>query len=540
MNILVFLDIVAKRWFNSNPRPFVKKAVEDIEKNWKENLFVIEAPTGYGKSTISASLALYSITEEFKCIIAYPLRSLLEDQFSKFVGIIEKEKVGKRYMYNPDSPYLIKPITLTTVDTLALNLFGISPEDLEKIYAERSYGHYFFAMASVLLSHLVLDEVHLLADSTKSLSFLVSLMNIAKDFDQKVFLMSATMPSVLKRKIGGKSSAKFVSFEKFNDQDFYSQRLGKKYKIKIEELNSDKKFEKIFGWIKDNSFSRALIIFNTVDEAVKFYDFLSLNGYDALVIHSRFTEKDREEKIKKLRNERIVIATQVVEVGMDLSSDLLITDIAPASSLIQRFGRFLRYEEEEGRIFVWFETIGEKNFYKVYRKDLVERTLEWLKKNSEMLNVHLPTVDDGKGYAGFLDAVYTQEDFTIDNRMVEELERTYWYLENLSKRSMDMLFKMIGSFVREENQIPVTVENDEKRILDIPKFVKEFVVPISYSTFKKLPVQEAYVREGNQIKRERVELNKNDPLSIYRTILKKNVVAFLIDAGYSSASGLRV
>ncbi|MEM0203839.1 MAG: CRISPR-associated helicase Cas3' [Archaeoglobaceae archaeon] len=532
------LDSVSKRWFNSKPRQFIELAIEEIEKRWNENnFFAIEAPTGYGKSTFAASIALYSIEEEFKCIVAYPLRALLEDQFKKFKELAREEFVGKRYMHNPDSPYLIKPITLTTVDTLSLNLFGISPEDLEKVYAEKSYGHYFFAMASVVFSNLILDEVHLLADSTKSLSFLASLLKIAEKFDQKVFLMSATLPRALKKKIEEVSPVRFMSFEKSSDPDFYSQRIGKKYRIEVRELSGEEKFERIFGWIKEGDFSRALVIFNTVEEATKFYDILKSKGYEALLIHSRFTEKDREEKVGKIRDANIVVATQVVEAGVDISSDLLITDIAPASSLIQRFGRFLRYKETEGDIFVWFEKI-EGDLYKVYSRDLVERTLKWLKENSNALNVHLPTVENGKGYADLLDAVYTQEDFVVDKKIVEELEMTPNYLENLSKRSLDMLFRMMGSFVRDEIQIPVTFEREAH--LDVSKFVKECVVPVSFGSFKRLPIEGAYLRDGNRLTLREIEVNKYDPKSVYKTILRENVVAFLIDANYDSNSGLRL
>ena len=46
------------------------------------------------------------------------------------------------------------------------------------------------------------------------------------------------------------------------------------------------------------------------------------------------------------------MATQVIEAGVDLSSQLLITDLAPYASLVQRFGRCNRAGElTEARIF---------------------------------------------------------------------------------------------------------------------------------------------------------------------------------------------
>ncbi|MDI9611033.1 MAG: CRISPR-associated helicase Cas3' [Archaeoglobales archaeon] len=546
-----YLDFVANKWFNSKPRPFVEFAIKTIEKLWNEkNFFVIEAPTGYGKSTISATIALYSIEEEFKSIIAFPLRTLLEDQFHKFLklGIAEKI-IGKRYMHNPDSRYLIKPITLTTVDTLALNLFGIAPEDIEKVMSEKSLGHYFFSMFSVLFSNLMLDEVHLLADSTKSLSFLASLIKIAEGFDQKVILMSATLPEALKAKLREVSSSiEFIGFERALDKEFCDERLKKSYKIEIEQLSEDKKFEKILEWIKENrDFSRVLVIFNTVAEAIEFYEKLRAEGYRALLIHSRFTEKDREEKIRELRRidgDYIIVATQAIEAGVDLSSNLLITDIAPASSLIQRFGRFLRYGEEKGKIFVWFEEMN-GDFYKVYSKDLVEKTIDWLKKNANSMKVHLPFVENAKGYAEMLDSVYSSEDFKIDKEIVENFEKIYLHLENAPKKALEMLFESGGSFIRDGFQVPVSFAK-ERTNFKPSEFIKNCVVPVSFELFEKMvPLVSGAFKENGSIEfvsRENLKFlgHRIEVRKLFRAILQEKILAFAVDVSYDSNLGLRL
>lgn len=72
------------------------------------------------------------------------------------------------------------------------------------------------------------------------------------------------------------------------------------------------------------------------------------------LIHSRFRPEDRKrwktlfEKAKEGEVvDRIIVATQVVEAGLDISSRLLVTDIAPYASLVQRFGRCNRRGEFE-------------------------------------------------------------------------------------------------------------------------------------------------------------------------------------------------
>ncbi|WP_437954025.1 DEAD/DEAH box helicase [Sorangium sp. So ce296] len=86
------------------------------------------------------------------------------------------------------------------------------------------------------------------------------------------------------------------------------------------------------------------------------------------LVHSRFRGAERAQwrhdflsraasHPEKLPSEgRIIIATQVVEAGVDVSARLLITDLAPWSSLVQRFGRCARYEGESGAIVVLGKT----------------------------------------------------------------------------------------------------------------------------------------------------------------------------------------
>ncbi len=588
---------VSEAWNFESPRPFIKFALEKIAEHWNDkNVFIVEAPTGYGKSTISATIALYSTEEEFKAIICYPLRALIEDQYDAFTGrkegkkpICDENLIGIRYMHHPDSRYLIKPITLTTVDTFALTLFGMAPEDFEKALRAYegisfSFGHYMFSWASALLSNVVLDEVHLLADSTKSLNFLIALLRIAIRFDQKLILMSATLPKAFRRVIVDSlrkhlDKIMFVTFSKSSDsgvvsyncfdESFVKERLSKEYEIEIHALGEEK-HDKLREFIKKhcNEFGKALVVFNTVEDAVKFYlavksDEEICRAFDEiLLLHSRFTESDRKRKIEKLKNLKdkyLVIATQVIEAGIDMSSNLFITEIAPANSLIQRFGRFLRYDERRGKIIVWYEIdngnlkltasldrkaknvkwicidtesedifdkcvgILKQNFenanfkklkewkgrkdrltvakpmYKVYDYELTLKTLEWLSKYK--LNVHVPEGDGVKGYRELLDSVYSEENFGIDSKAVEDLLGIHDHLENPDK-AVEVLIELEGSFVRDEYQVNLLpaeyldkfVGRNER---ELSRLVSMFCVPVSARMLRSLKVIGFLYVDGN-------------------------------------------
>ena len=105
---------------------------------------------------------------------------------------------------------------------------------------------------------------------------------------------------------------------------------------------------------------RTLIICNTVDRAISIYSALKyskLEGLDLLLLHSRFRPPERQDQMVRLGvapdlsvfpTGQIIIATQVIEAGVNLSSAVLWTEVAPLASLVQRLGRLNRAGEFEG------------------------------------------------------------------------------------------------------------------------------------------------------------------------------------------------
>jgi len=96
-----------------------------------------------------------------------------------------------------------------------------------------------------------------------------------------------------------------------------------------------------------------LVVCNTVDRASRTYDALEKLGVtkDLRLVHSRYRPHERAAwKTAFLGREscrqgvdRVIVATQVVEAGVDISSTTLVTEVSPWSSLVQRFGRCARY-----------------------------------------------------------------------------------------------------------------------------------------------------------------------------------------------------
>ena len=117
--------------------------------------------------------------------------------------------------------------------------------------------------------------------------------------------------------------------------------------------------------------SLTLVIVNTVDRAQRLYaDIKARKGHpDLRLIHSRFRPEERETLNRVLRESsgdpgfpqdgRILITTQVVEAGVDISARTLVTELAPWASLVQRFGRLNRYGEHKDSTAIWIDISAE-------------------------------------------------------------------------------------------------------------------------------------------------------------------------------------
>ncbi|WP_044207961.1 CRISPR-associated helicase/endonuclease Cas3 [Flammeovirga sp. OC4] len=101
---------------------------------------------------------------------------------------------------------------------------------------------------------------------------------------------------------------------------------------------------------------KILVICNRVANAQLIYNELSAlyPDVDTMLVHSKYKKGERNDKEKalidhynKMTEACIVVSTQIVEVSLDISFDLMITEVAPLDALIQRLGRIHRKRVKE-------------------------------------------------------------------------------------------------------------------------------------------------------------------------------------------------
>lgn len=106
------------------------------------------------------------------------------------------------------------------------------------------------------------------------------------------------------------------------------------------------------------------IIVNTVRRAQDIYKGAKEAGAPCILVHSRFRAAERRainERISKVckSDDIVIVATQVLEAGVDLSVRTLVTELAPWSSMVQRFGRCNRGAEYDRADVVWLDITDE-------------------------------------------------------------------------------------------------------------------------------------------------------------------------------------
>lgn len=196
---------------------------------------------------------------------------------------------------------------------------------------------------------VILDEIHTYSSEIQAI--VLKIIEILVNVECRIHVGTATMPRVLYNRIleilGGKSNVYevFLSSDKLNEFNRH-------------EIHKISGFEDVRPAMEraliDNN--KILVVCNQVKRAQAVYLSLQADYPDIpiMLIHSHFRRIDRQYLEDSLKNRYnvskeacIVVSTQVVEVSLDISFDMMITECAPIDALIQRFGRINRKRSRE-------------------------------------------------------------------------------------------------------------------------------------------------------------------------------------------------
>lgn len=161
--------------------------------------------------------------------------------------------------------------------------------------------------------------------------------------------------------------------------------------------------------------AQTLVILNNVGRAQQLFRLLRRARADKtdLLVHARFRPIERAAHARRLRDEpgtdRIIVATQAIEAGVDISSRVMFTELAPWASMVQRFGRCNRYGEcnEDGARIFWVDIESEKSLALPYATESLDAARTRLATLATASPQDLPSTDEARP----LTAVLRRKDF---------------------------------------------------------------------------------------------------------------------------------
>lgn len=323
---------------------------------------ILSVPTGAGKTWASIMPFLVALENENihfpkKMIYSLPLRTLANSIHEDVSKIVEGASIQTGEY--KDDIYFENDIIFSTIDQTLSN-FLCFPLPLSHRQSNINAG-------ALIGSYLVFDEFHLL-DEKLSMATTIGTLKMLGNLS-RCCIMTATLSDrfmqSLKHELG--ETYEIITLDDFpQDRILIGSLKPEINKKRINVIDEPITAERIFK--KHNE--KSIVICNRVEKAQEIYNQLIQKKTEStdsenikiVCLHSRLFEKDRKQKEEILKshfgknanNESIIlIATQVIEAGMDISCEVMHSEISPISSFLQRAGRCARFDSQTGEIFIY-------------------------------------------------------------------------------------------------------------------------------------------------------------------------------------------
>lgn len=376
---------------NYSPEYLKEKIVDKLRKEGKKvesfdfRKFQIEsrqpgsvlaiAPTGSGKT--EAALIWASQKKEYeKIIYLLPTRVTSNSIFLRLCQYFGDKNCAivhssarlflKEMKLEQDRKYILdrtffKEVTVSTIDQVLTQGFNLGFWEIKTFH--------------LLRAKVIIDEIHLYQPYTLAL-IVETIHYLQKQFHTEFFIMTATMPKklfhLLQRTLGVTNENVIRDLELLNE----ARNI-----FEVRDKIADEMGDEIQGYLDQKK--KVLVVVNTVDEAIRLYEKHKSSNVESVCFHSRFIQKHRLEKERvilekeKSNSPFLLIATQVVEVSLDIDFDVLFTENAPMDALIQRAGRVNRGRKKEHSKVIVFQQqqISEE---KIYPKEVLDKTFALL------------------------------------------------------------------------------------------------------------------------------------------------------------------
>lgn len=300
-------------------REVQQKSLKALDKS--KNIILLSG-CGTGKTE-----AAYMVSKVWggKTIYALPMKTLatsIADRLNIYESRLGSEEVWTlQHSSSTEDKFLDNKYSVTTIDQVLSGYFAFGSQSAIR-------GR------NVMMSNLILDEVQLF-DVERSLLSTISMLDQTTKMGKNFMLMTATMPESLMNFFKNRYNAEIVVVE----EDIPDRAVTLNI---VDELNVD---------TIESINEKQIVVMNSHNEQIDFYN--NFKDKERLIIlNSKLLPDDRyiiEQQVFKyfgkdsVPNNKVLLSTQVIEAGLDISADYLYTNNCPIDSLIQRAGRISRW-----------------------------------------------------------------------------------------------------------------------------------------------------------------------------------------------------
>ena len=344
-------------------------AENTLKEHINDHIFYLEEPTGAGKSNTALNLS-FQIIKKVKNInkifYIYPFNTLVDQNIENLGKIFgnqkdimnqiavvnslvpmkeekdEYEDKTKKFYQKVllDRQFLNYPIVLSTHVTWFKTLFGHEKEDV-------------FAFHQLCNSVIVLDEIQSYKNALWS-EIITFLKGYAKLLNMKIIIMSATLPNLEALTDDKEDAVNLIpQKESYFKHPVFAERVIPDYSLLKQKMTLEILCEHVQKQVLRKK--KILIEFISKKSAEKFYGMLTDTEIDCETLFmsgdSSIWERQKIiEKLSKLKSV-ILVATQVIEAGVDIDMDIGYKDCSKLDSEEQFMGRINRSCKGEGIVY---------------------------------------------------------------------------------------------------------------------------------------------------------------------------------------------
>ena len=501
----VEIEILQRRYRQieqKSGKPFKLKKFQEKAQEQSDRLLLLSGcgtgKTIYAYKWMQSKLTRYQVGH---LIFLYPTRGTATEGFKDYVSWAPESDASlltgtasyelKGMAENPPESAKDKDFTQFTTDERLFALgfwskrFFCATVDQFLSFLTHSYSS--LCLLPVLAdSVIVIDEVH-----SFSFGMFKNLISFLENFDIPVLCMTATLPESRQRQLVELKERKLQVFSSVADEELEKLEKHERYILQTDIKATNEPLKQAHQRSKKTARQQAieayrnksciLWVVNTVDRCRQIAADLEKElGFDILTYHSRFKLKDRQKRHQETvaafafqqsaRKPVIAVTTQVCEMSLDLDADVLISELAPISSLVQRLGRSNRSSERpktfRSQVFV-YEPEGDLP----YNPNELEAARKFMGEVSEQGEVspwyladallrHSPKEQYADGSSSFVDGGYwaiaepfrDRDNYSVDAILDSDLETVKTLVEKRDPDVAGYVLPVPKKYAKEENR----------------------------------------------------------------------------------------